>query len=108
MNVEILISQRNLCTLPYYAFEDFQLSYYNMETSEPLLGICSFRDFPHFVIDCLHLPEVMKSSVVCAFPLNTKRYALIRQETCLTKNALYCRLKLTVVSFLIFILKCMR
>nr|UPO70844.1 hypothetical protein [Zygogramma bicolorata] len=89
---------KKLDSSAYYAYENFQCSYYNKPTSEPMMDIGSFRKNPLFVIDCSHQPDAMKSSTVdikiefetrkTKFPANTKVYALILHDAYLSYSAL--------------------
>lgn len=81
----------------YHAYENFQRSYYNHFTSEPLMSISEFLDNPIFVMDCNHQPEAIKSSTVdvkvefeskTKFAKNIKVYALILHDAILSYNAL--------------------
>ncbi|XP_074033315.1 uncharacterized protein isoform X1 [Leptinotarsa decemlineata] len=89
---------KKLDSSAYYAYENFQRSYYDKTMSEPMMDIGSFRNNPLFIIDCSHQPEAMKSSTVdikiefetrkVKFPANTKVYALILHDAVLSYNAL--------------------
>lgn len=89
---------KQLDTLAYYAYEDFQRSYYKKEDPEPMLSLAEFRANPLFVIDCSMQPRPVKSSTVdvklefetrkMKFPNNTKAYALIIHDAHLSYNAL--------------------
>lgn len=84
--------------LAYYAYEDFQRSYYKKDVPEPMFDITDFRNNPLFVIDCSIQPQPIKSSTVDVklefetrktnFPDNTKVYALIIHDACISYNAL--------------------
>lgn len=89
---------KKLDTPAYYAYEDFQRSYYKKENPQPMLGLNGFRANPLFVIDCSMYPKPIKSSTVdvkvefetrkMQFPANTKAYALIIHEALISYNAL--------------------
>lgn len=82
----------------YYAYENFQRSYYERDMSEPMMDLGEFRKNPLFVIDCSHQPEAVKSSTVdiklefetrrISFPLQTRVYALIIHDAYFSYNAL--------------------
>ncbi|CAG9825736.1 unnamed protein product [Phaedon cochleariae] len=82
----------------YYAYEQFQRSYFDRDMSEPMLAIGDFRENCLFIIDCCHQPDAMKTSTVdiklefetrkTKFPANTRVYALIIHDACLTYSAL--------------------
>ena len=50
--------------LAYYAYEDFQRSYYKKDPPEPMFDITDFRTNTLFVIDCSIQPQPIKSSTV--------------------------------------------
>ncbi|KAJ8913483.1 hypothetical protein NQ315_002661 [Exocentrus adspersus] len=89
---------RKLYAAAYYAYENFQSSYYGKEMNEPMMDFGEFLNDPLFVIDCSHQADAMKSSTVDIkvefdtrknkFPENTKVYALILHDTCLQYNTL--------------------
>ncbi|KAJ8909283.1 hypothetical protein NQ315_015164 [Exocentrus adspersus] len=89
---------RKLYAAAYYAYENFQSSYYGKEMNEPMMDFAEFLNDPLFVIDCSHQADAMKSSTVDIklefdtrknkFPENTKVYALILHDTCLQYNTL--------------------
>ncbi|CAG9823917.1 unnamed protein product [Phaedon cochleariae] len=74
---------RKLDAVAYYAYENFQRSYYGKDMGEPMMSIEEFRKNPLFIIDCYHQPDAMKTSTVdiklefetreTKFPPNTKR-----------------------------------
>lgn len=82
----------------YYAYENFQSSYYGREISDPMMSIGEFLKNPVFVIDCTHQADSVKTSTVDIklefetrknkFPKNTKVYALILHDSCISYNAL--------------------
>ncbi|CAH1184009.1 unnamed protein product [Phaedon cochleariae] len=73
---------RKLDAVAYYAYENFQRSYYGKDICEPMMSIEEFRKNPLFIIDCYHQPDAMKTSTVdiklefetreTKFPPNTK------------------------------------
>ncbi|CAG9821945.1 unnamed protein product [Phaedon cochleariae] len=73
---------RKLDAVAYYAYENFQRSYYGKDMGEPMMSIEEFRKNPLFIIDCYHQPDAMKTSTVdiklefetreTKFPPNTK------------------------------------
>jgi hypothetical protein len=78
----------------YYAYENFQNSYYG-KVNEPLLNVSQFMGTPIFVMDCSHQAEAVKSSTVDikiefstvkSFAANTKVYALIIHDSFFTYN----------------------
>lgn len=89
---------KKMDTLAYYAYEDFQKSYYKKDCVEPMLSLAEFRENPLFVIDCSIQPRPIKSSTVdvklefetrqTRFPKDTKAYALIIHDAYLSYNAL--------------------
>ena len=89
---------KKLDSAAYYAYENFQRSYYDKDMSEPMMDLAEFRKSPLFVIDCSHQPEAMKSSTVdikiefetrkTKFPEQTRVYALIIHDTYLSYSAL--------------------
>lgn len=89
---------KKLYASAYYAYENFQNSYYGKEINDPMLSIGEFLKNPLFVIDCCHQSDAVKSSTVDIklefetrknkFPKNTKVYALILHDSCITYNAL--------------------
>ncbi|XP_023311094.1 uncharacterized protein LOC111691875 [Anoplophora glabripennis] len=82
----------------YYAYENFQRSYYGKDMSEPMMDLGEFLENPLFIIDCSHQADTLKSSTVDIklefetrknkFPANTKAYALILHDAYLTYNIL--------------------
>lgn len=89
---------KKLDSAAYYAYENFQRSYYDKDMSEPMMDLAEFRKSPLFVIDCSHQPDAMKSSTVdikiefetrkTKFPEQTRVYALILHDTYLSYSAL--------------------
>ncbi|CAG9812859.1 unnamed protein product [Phaedon cochleariae] len=89
---------KKLYSPAYYAYEQFQRNYYDKDMSEPMMTIGEFRDNPLFIIDCCHQPDAMKTSTVdiklefetrkTKFPENTRVYALIIHDACMTYSAL--------------------
>lgn len=89
---------KNLCSAAYYAYEDFQRSYYDRDMSNPMMDLGEFKKNPLFVIDCSHQPDAVKSSTVDIklefetgeqrFPEQTRVYALILHDAFLTYSAL--------------------
>lgn len=81
-----------------YAYENFQQSYYGKDHNEPATSIGEFFHNPLFVIDCSHQSDAIKSSTVDIklefqtrknkFPKDTKVYALILHDSCVSYNAL--------------------
>ncbi|CAG9821868.1 unnamed protein product [Phaedon cochleariae] len=75
---------KKLDAVAYYAYDNFQRSYYGKDMSEPMMSIEEFRKNPLFIIDCSHQPDTLKSSTVdiklefetrqSKFPSNTKAY----------------------------------
>ncbi|CAG9815522.1 unnamed protein product [Phaedon cochleariae] len=73
---------RKLDAVAFYAYENFQRSYYGKDMGEPMMSIEEFRKNPLFIIDCYHQPDAMKTSTVdiklefetreTKFPPNTK------------------------------------
>ncbi|CAH1154560.1 unnamed protein product [Phaedon cochleariae] len=73
---------KKLDAVAYYAYDNFQRSYYGKDMSEPMMSIEEFRKNPLFIIDCSHQPDTLKSSTVdiklefetrqSKFPSNTK------------------------------------
>ncbi|CAG9820838.1 unnamed protein product [Phaedon cochleariae] len=55
---------KKLDAVAYYAYDNFQRSYYGKDMSEPMMSIEEFRKNPLFIIDCNHQPDAMKSSTV--------------------------------------------
>lgn len=89
--------QKKLYGPAYYAYENFQNSYYGSTLNEPLKNVQEFTNQPVFVIDCSHQAEAVKSSTVDikiefnstkAFAKDTKVYALIIHDTFCTYNIL--------------------
>ncbi|CAG9816509.1 unnamed protein product [Phaedon cochleariae] len=90
--------EKKLDSVAYYAYDNFQRSYYGKDMGEPMMSIGEFRKNPLFIIDCSHQPDAMKSSTVdiklefetrkVKFPSNTKVYALILHDAYLTYSAL--------------------
>lgn len=88
---------KKLYAAAYYAYEDFQRSYYEKDFVEPMMNIEDFRFNPMFVLDCSHQPDALKSSTVDIklefetrknkFPDNTRVYALIIHDSCIAYNA---------------------
>jgi hypothetical protein len=81
----------------YYAFENFQRSYYGKYDCEPINNVSDFLKQPLFVIDTSHQAEAIKSSTVDikiefytkkSFAANTKVYALIIHDSYFTYNIL--------------------
>ncbi|CAG9819042.1 unnamed protein product [Phaedon cochleariae] len=78
---------RKLDAVAYYAYENFQRSYYGKDMGEPMMSIEEFRKNPLFIIDCYHQPDAMKTSTVdiklefetreTKFPPNTKLVAAV-------------------------------
>ncbi|CAG9813086.1 unnamed protein product [Phaedon cochleariae] len=89
---------KKLDSAAYYAYENFQRSYYDKDMGEPMMNIEEFRKNPLFLIDCRHQPDALKSSNVdiklefetrrTQFPDNTRVYALILHDAYLTYSAL--------------------
>ncbi|KAJ8979281.1 hypothetical protein NQ317_004426 [Molorchus minor] len=89
---------KKLDSAAYYAYENFQRSYYERDMSEPMMDLGEFRKNPLFVIDCSHQPEAVKSSTVdiklefetrnASFPAQTRVYALILHDAYLSYSAL--------------------
>ncbi|CAG9814174.1 unnamed protein product [Phaedon cochleariae] len=89
---------KKLDAIAYYAYDNFQRSYYGKDMGEPMMSIEEFRKNPLFIIDCYHQPDAMKASTVdiklefetrkTKFPSNTKVYALILHDAFLTYSAL--------------------
>lgn len=88
---------QNLYGPAYYAYTDFQNSYYSREAHEcaPLLNYNEFKDLPVFVIDCTYQPEAVKSSTVDLkiefqttkdFPTTTRVYALVLHDSLIKYN----------------------
>ncbi|CAG9812885.1 unnamed protein product [Phaedon cochleariae] len=105
LNAEVYLYKRwnldfdeKLDAIAYYAYENFQCSYYGKDMGEPMMSIEEFRANPLFIIDCNHQPDAMKSSTVdiklefetrkTKFPSHTKVYALILHDAYSTYNAL--------------------
>ncbi|KAJ8946068.1 hypothetical protein NQ318_009194 [Aromia moschata] len=73
---------KKLYSAAYYAYENFQKSFYGKDMSEPLMDFGGFLNNPLFVIDCSHQADALKSSTVDIklefetrknkFPPNTK------------------------------------
>ncbi|CAG9822253.1 unnamed protein product [Phaedon cochleariae] len=73
---------KKLDAVAYYAYDNFQRSYYGKDMSEPMMSIEEFRKNPLFIIDCSHQPDTLTSSTVdiklefetrqSKFPSNTK------------------------------------
>lgn len=90
---------KKLDSAAYYAYENFQRSYYDKDMSEPMMDLGEFRKNPLFVIDCSCQPHAIKSSTVdikiefetrkTKFPEQTRVYALILHDTYLSYSALY-------------------
>lgn len=82
----------------YYAYINFQRSYYSKEISEPMLTYGNFMNNPLFVIDCSHQSEAVKTSTVDIklefetrankFPSNVKVFALILHDAMINYSAL--------------------
>lgn len=88
---------KKLVGAAYYAYENFQKTYYDKECSEPSMNIEEYTKNPIFIIDCLHQLEAIKSSTVDIkiefhskkiFPTNTKVYALVIHDSVFTYNVL--------------------
>ncbi|CAG9816514.1 unnamed protein product [Phaedon cochleariae] len=89
---------KKLYSPAYYAYEQFQRNYYDRDMSEPMMTLGEFRKNPLFIIDCCHQPDAMKTSTVdikvefetrkTKFPENTRVYALIIHDACMTYSAL--------------------
>lgn len=89
---------KRLDSAAYYAYENFQRSYYEKDMSEPMMDLGEFRQNPLFVIDCSHQPDAVKSSTVdikleletrkTTFPEQTRVYALILHDAYITYSAL--------------------
>lgn len=87
---------KKLYSAAYYAYENFQRSYYGKDMSEPMMDIGEFLKNPIFVIDCSHQADSLKSSTVDIklefetrknkFPTNTKVYALVIHDAYLSYN----------------------
>ncbi|CAH1183490.1 unnamed protein product [Phaedon cochleariae] len=95
---------KKLDAVAYYAYDNFQRSYYGKDMSEPMMSIEEFRKNPLFIIDCSHQPDTLKSSTVdiklefetrqSKFPSNTKGFIHT-----MTNNEMY-RAVLTLIDFL--------
>ncbi|CAH1960932.1 unnamed protein product [Acanthoscelides obtectus] len=89
--------EKKLNTAAYYAFENFQKTYYNLNIPEPMMDIKEFSDNPLFVIDCGHQPDHLELSTVdislefetrkSAFLFHTKVYALVIHDSGFSYNA---------------------
>ncbi|KAJ8912764.1 hypothetical protein NQ315_016721 [Exocentrus adspersus] len=89
---------KKLSAPAYYAYINFQRTYYGKEMSEPMLNFTQFLQTPLFVIDCSHQSEAVKSSTVdiklefetrkSTFPSNVKVYALILHDSLIKYSAL--------------------
>ncbi|KAJ8967218.1 hypothetical protein NQ317_001327 [Molorchus minor] len=89
---------KKLDSAAYYAYENFQRSYYEKDMSEPMMDLGEFRKNPLFIIDCSHQPEAVKSSTVdiklefetrnASFPAQTRVYALILHDAYFSYSAL--------------------
>ncbi|KAJ8942142.1 hypothetical protein NQ318_021651 [Aromia moschata] len=55
---------KKLYSAAYYAYENFQKSFYGKDMSEPLMDFGGFLNNPLFVIDCSHQADALKSSTV--------------------------------------------
>ncbi|CAG9816522.1 unnamed protein product [Phaedon cochleariae] len=85
---------KKLEAVSYYAYENFQRSYYGKDMGEPMMSIEGFRANPLFIIDCNYQPDAMRSSTVdiklefetrkTKFPSHTKVYAFILHDAYLT------------------------
>ncbi|CAH1994276.1 unnamed protein product [Acanthoscelides obtectus] len=97
VNLISLKLEKRLNTAAYYAFENFQRTYYNRNFPESIIYIKEFNDNPLFVIDCSHQPDHLQLSTVdislefetrkSAFPFHTKVYALVIHDLCISYNA---------------------
>ncbi|CAG9820825.1 unnamed protein product [Phaedon cochleariae] len=70
---------KKLDAVAYYAYDNFQRSYYGKDMSEPMMSIEEFRKNPLFIIDCSHQPDTLKSSTVdikCGGSLVSRRHVV--------------------------------
>ncbi|XP_055855802.1 uncharacterized protein LOC129919023 [Episyrphus balteatus] len=90
--------ERNRYSLFYKMYTDFQRTYYNKTTTEPLLSWDLFKSrAPIFVIDCRHQNEALKTGPIDIrlemrtsknIPANTSAYCLMLHDRIIEYNPL--------------------
>lgn len=82
-------------SIAYYMYKIFQKSYYNRESSQPILSFEQFKNCPIFVIDCSKQLESIVTSTVDIqlefegdepFPAKTSLFALILHDALIEYN----------------------